>query len=58
MDSKRVKFSRSGKRKDAADFAICHKAGALDSKIPSHIPFTLFSGDRGFETLREHFKFV
>ncbi|XP_078255153.1 E3 SUMO-protein ligase ZNF451 isoform X2 [Rhinoraja longicauda] len=43
---------RCSARKDAADFAICMHAGRMDEQLPKHIPFTVLSGDKGFEELK------
>ncbi|XP_042189516.1 E3 SUMO-protein ligase ZNF451 [Callorhinchus milii] len=43
-------------RKDAADFAICMHAGRMDEQLPKHIPFTVLSGDKGFEELKNQLK--
>ncbi|XP_051775088.1 E3 SUMO-protein ligase ZNF451 isoform X1 [Erpetoichthys calabaricus] len=43
-------------RKDAADFAICMHAGRLDEQLSKHIPFTILSGDKGFQELQLQFK--
>ncbi len=35
----------------AADFALTLKLGELHSRLPLAVPFTIVSGDRGFEEL-------
>ncbi|XP_069742173.1 E3 SUMO-protein ligase ZNF451 isoform X3 [Narcine bancroftii] len=47
---------RCSARKDAADFAICMHAGRMDEQLPKHIPFTVLSGDKGFEELKNQLK--
>ncbi|XP_072354510.1 E3 SUMO-protein ligase ZNF451 isoform X1 [Scyliorhinus torazame] len=47
---------RCSTRKDAADFAICMHAGRMDEQLPKHIPFTVLSGDKGFEELKNQLK--
>uniref|UniRef100_UPI00398E871C E3 SUMO-protein ligase ZNF451 isoform X2 n=1 Tax=Pristiophorus japonicus TaxID=55135 RepID=UPI00398E871C len=47
---------RCSSRKDAADFAICMHAGRMDEQLPKHIPFTVLSGDKGFEELKNQLK--
>ncbi|XP_065844481.1 uncharacterized protein [Oscarella lobularis] len=42
---------RCGRRKDAADFALCMQAGRLDERLRKDIPFAILSGDGGFEEL-------
>lgn len=37
-----------GFTKDAADFAIVLTVGKMDERLPSHIAFTIMSGDKGF----------
>jgi hypothetical protein len=50
---KHIQFTQCGERPDAADFALMLKLGELNQLCAKDIPFTLFSGDRGFdETLR------
>lgn len=44
---------RSGTTKNAADTALAVQTGRIDCLLPKHIPFTVISGDRGFEQLRE-----
>ena len=43
---------KCGKSKNAADFALCVQAARLDLILPVHIPFTVLSGDKGFDELR------
>lgn len=43
---------KCGKSKNAADFALCVQAARLDLVLPVHIPFTVLSGDKGFDELR------
>ncbi|EDO31335.1 predicted protein [Nematostella vectensis] len=38
--------------KDAADFALCAQAYKLDIMLPKSIPFTVLSGDCGFQELQ------
>ncbi|XP_042298860.1 E3 SUMO-protein ligase ZNF451 isoform X2 [Sceloporus undulatus] len=47
---------RCGKRREAADFAICVHVGRLDEHLPKHIPFTILSGDKGFLELERQLK--
>ncbi|XP_039176198.1 E3 SUMO-protein ligase ZNF451 isoform X3 [Crotalus tigris] len=47
---------RCGKRREAADFAICVHVGRLDEHLPKHIPFTILSGDKGFLELEDQLK--
>ncbi|XP_067840159.1 E3 SUMO-protein ligase ZNF451 isoform X2 [Heptranchias perlo] len=47
---------RCSARKDAADFAICMHAGRMDEQLPKHIPFTVLSGDKGFEELKNQLR--
>lgn len=41
------------RRKDAADFNICIRAGQLDILIGVHIPISVLSGDHGFEQIKD-----
>lgn len=43
---------KCGTSKNAADFALCVQAARLDLQLPTHIPFTVLSGDRGFKELQ------
>lgn len=43
-----------GERPDAADFALMLKLGELNQLCAKSIPFTLFSGDRGFDETLVH----
>lgn len=45
---------RCGERPDAADFALVLKLGELNQLCAKDIPFTLFSGDRGFDETLVH----
>jgi hypothetical protein len=45
---------RCGERPDAADFALMLKLGELNQLCAKEIPFTLFSGDRGFDETLLH----
>jgi hypothetical protein len=49
-----VYFSSCGERPDAADFALVLKLGELNQLCAKDIPFTLFSGDRGFDETLVH----
>ena len=46
--------SSCGERPDAADFALVLKLGELNQLCAKDIPFTLFSGDRGFDETLVH----
>jgi hypothetical protein len=50
----RVQFTSCGTRADAADFALCLTVGRLDAAVARSVPFTLFSGDRGFDEVLSH----
>ncbi|KAL5016975.1 hypothetical protein ScPMuIL_006564 [Solemya velum] len=45
-----------GRSKDAADFAICLTVGRMDERLPKSIPFTILSGDKGFNELERQMK--
>ncbi|XP_070789028.1 E3 SUMO-protein ligase ZNF451 isoform X1 [Pituophis catenifer annectens] len=47
---------RCGRRREAADFAICVHVGRLDEHLPKHIPFSILSGDKSFLELEDQLK--
>jgi len=53
-EKQHIQFTRCGERPDAADFALCLKLGELNQLCAKDIPFTLFSGDRGFDEMLLH----
>src|SRR5690606_26765117 len=54
IQNKRVEFVKCGDKKDAADVGLNFKVGFLESYLDVNIPFTVISGDRGFEELKKH----
>lgn len=47
---------KSGRTKDAADFALVLHVGKMDERLPKHIPFTILSGDKGFLEIENQMK--
>ena len=49
-----VMLTSSGETSNASDFAMSVKCGQLHATLPLHIPFTIFSGDRGLDEVCRH----
>ncbi|KAL8165891.1 UNVERIFIED_CONTAM: hypothetical protein K2H54_056587 [Gekko kuhli] len=49
---------RCGKRREAADHAICVHVGCSEEYLPKHIPFTILSGDKSFLELENQLKMI
>lgn len=49
---------RCGTTQDASDFAICNAIGRTDRRedVPKSIPFTIVSGDKGFEEIEHQYE--
>ena len=50
----RLLVTQCGWTPNASDFAMAVKVGALHSQLPLHVPFTLFSGDKGLDEVLRH----
>ena len=50
----RLLVTQCGCTPNASDFAMAVKVGALHSQLPLHVPFTLFSGDKGLDEVLRH----
>ena len=49
-----VMLTSSGETSNASDFAMSVKCGQLHATLPLHIPFTIFSGDKGLDEVCRH----
>lgn len=47
---------KSGRTKDAADFALVFHVGKMDERLPQHISFTILSGDKCFYEVENQLK--
>ena len=50
----RLLVTQVGCTPNSADFAMAVKVGALHFQLPLHVPFTLFSGDKGLDEVVRH----
>lgn len=52
----RVGFTLCGSTKNAADFALSMKVAQMDFTIQKDVPFTILSGDKGLDEVKNHVK--